>query len=81
MRQDWLLLQRLLSRQPFPTRIRSQSCRSRTCKGEKIEIADIAKRLNVAHVLEGSVRTSGNKGRITAQLVRASDSTHLWSEG
>jgi TolB-like protein len=48
--------------------------------GEKIEIAEIAKQLNVAHVLEGSVRTSGNKMRITAQLVRASDSTHLWSE-
>jgi TolB-like protein/Tfp pilus assembly protein PilF len=49
-------------------------------KGEKIEIAEIAKRLNVAHVLEGSVRTSGNKVRVTAQLIRASDSTHLWSE-
>ena len=41
-------------------------------KGEKVEIADIAKRLNVAHVLEGSVRTSGNKLRITAQLIRDS---------
>ena len=49
-------------------------------KGEKIEIAEIARKLNVAHVLEGSVRTSGSKVRITAQLVRASDSTHLWSE-
>ena len=49
-------------------------------KGEKIEIAEIAKRLNVAHVLEGSVRKSGNKVRITAQLIRACDSTHLWSE-
>jgi TolB-like protein len=49
-------------------------------KGEKIEIAEIAKKLNVAHVLEGSVRTSGNKVRITAQLVRASDSMHVWSE-
>jgi TolB-like protein/Tfp pilus assembly protein PilF len=49
-------------------------------KGERIEIAEIAKRLNVAHVVEGSVRTSGDKIRITAQLVRASDSSHLWSE-
>ena len=49
-------------------------------KGQNIEIAEIAKKLNVAHVLEGSVRTSGNKMRITAQLVRAADSTHLWSE-
>ena len=49
-------------------------------KGQNIEIAEIAKKLNVAHVLEGSVRKSGNKLRITAQLVRASDSTHLWSQ-
>ena len=49
-------------------------------KGEKIEIAEIAKKLNVAHVLEGSVRKSGNQVRITAQLIRASDSSHLWSE-
>ena len=49
-------------------------------KGEKIDIAEIAKKLNVAHVLEGSMRKSGNKLRITAQLVRTADSTHLWSE-
>jgi TolB-like protein/DNA-binding winged helix-turn-helix (wHTH) protein/Tfp pilus assembly protein PilF len=49
-------------------------------KGQNIEIGEIAKRLNVALVLEGSVRTSGNRLRITTQLVRASDSTHLWSE-
>lgn len=49
-------------------------------KGEKAEIAEIARKLRVAHVLEGSVRTSGNKMRITAQLIRAADSTQLWSE-
>ena len=49
-------------------------------KGQNIEIAEIARKLNVAHVLEGSVRKSGNQLRITAQLVRASDSTHLWSQ-
>jgi TolB-like protein len=49
-------------------------------KGKEIDIAEIAKKLNVAHVLEGSVRKSGNKLRITAQLVRTSDSTQLWSE-
>lgn len=49
-------------------------------KGEKIDIAEIARRLRVAHVLEGSVRTSGNKVRVTAQLIRAADSTQLWSE-
>src|SRR6187455_2403366 len=49
-------------------------------KGKDVEIAEIARRLNVAHVLEGSVRKSGDKLRITAQLVRASDSSHLWSQ-
>lgn len=49
-------------------------------KGQNIDIAEIAKKLNVAHVLEGSVRTSGNRLRITAQLIRTADSTHLWSE-
>jgi TolB-like protein len=49
-------------------------------KGQNMNIADIANKLNVAHVLEGSVRTSGDKLRITAQLVRAADSTRLWSQ-
>ena len=49
-------------------------------KGQNVEIAEIAKKLNVAHVLEGSVRKSGNKLRVTAQLIRTSDSTHLWSQ-
>ena len=48
-------------------------------KGKEVPIADIAKALNVAHVLEGSVRKSGNTLRITAQLIRTSDSSHLWS--
>ena len=49
-------------------------------KGKEIKVEQIAKELNVAHVLEGSVRKSGNKVRITAQLIRTADSTHLWSE-
>ena len=49
-------------------------------KDQNIDIAEIARKLNVAHVLEGSVRTSGNRLRITVQLIRAADSTHLWSE-
>ena len=49
-------------------------------KGREVDIAEIAKKLNVANVLEGSVRKSGDKLRITAQLIRASDSSHLWSE-
>jgi len=49
-------------------------------KGKNIDISEIARKLGVANVLEGSVRKSGNKVRITAQLIRATDSTHLWSE-
>jgi TolB-like protein/Tfp pilus assembly protein PilF len=49
-------------------------------KGKEADVATIARTLKVAHVLEGSVRKSGNTLRITAQLVRTSDSTHLWSQ-
>ena len=49
-------------------------------KGKDVDIAEIARKLNVANVLEGSVRKSGDTLRITAQLVRASDSSHLWSQ-
>jgi TolB-like protein/Flp pilus assembly protein TadD len=49
-------------------------------KGENLEIPEIAERLNVAHVLEGSVRKSGSQVRITAQLIRADDGFHVWSE-
>ena len=49
-------------------------------KGEKIDVQEVAQKLNVAHILEGSVRKSGNKVRITAQLIKAADGYHLWSE-
>jgi adenylate cyclase len=49
-------------------------------KGEKIGIAEVARQLHVAHVLEGSVRKAGNTVRITAQLINAATDTHLWSE-
>ena len=49
-------------------------------RNKAVDVATIAQRLNVSHVLEGSVRKSGNRVRITAQLIRASDSSHLWSE-
>jgi TolB-like protein/Tfp pilus assembly protein PilF len=49
-------------------------------KGKNVEISEIAKRLNVAHILEGSVRKSGNRLRITAQLIDTRTDTHLWSE-
>ena len=49
-------------------------------KGEKIDLQEVAQKLNVAHILEGSVRKSGNKVRITAQLIKAADGYHLWSQ-
>jgi TolB-like protein len=49
-------------------------------KGKDLEIPEIARRLNVAHILEGSVRKAGNRVRITAQLIEARSDTHLWSE-
>ena len=49
-------------------------------KGKEVDVATIAKALNVANVLEGSVRKSGNTLRITTQLIRAADSSHLWSQ-
>ncbi len=49
-------------------------------KGQNVDIPTIAAKLNVAHVLEGSVRKSGNQLRITAQLIEALTDTHLWSE-
>ena len=49
-------------------------------KGKGIDIPTIAEQLNVAHVLEGSVRKAGNQVRISAQLIEAQSDTHLWSE-
>jgi len=49
-------------------------------KGKDADIQAIAARLNVATVLEGSVRKSGKRVRVTAQLINAADGYHLWSE-
>ena len=49
-------------------------------KGQHATIAEIAKALSVTHVLEGSVRKSGGTLRVTAQLIRADNGYHLWSE-
>jgi len=49
-------------------------------KGSNASIADIARDLKVETVLEGSVRKSGNQVRVTAQLIKAADGYHLWSE-
>ncbi len=49
-------------------------------KGQNEDLRVIGETLNVAHILEGSVRKSGNKVRITAQLIRAEDGSHVWSQ-
>lgn len=49
-------------------------------KGKQVTIAEIANTLHVAHLLEGSVRKAGRTMRVTAQLIRAKDGVHLWSE-
>lgn len=49
-------------------------------KNTKKDIRDIGKELNVATVLEGSVRQAGNKIRVTAQLINTDDGFHIWSE-
>ena len=59
-----------LPRAPRPS---SSRARRSTCE-------ESAQKLNVAHILEGSVRKSGKKVRITAQLIKAADGYHLWSE-
>ncbi|MCH8289182.1 MAG: tetratricopeptide repeat protein, partial [Candidatus Marinimicrobia bacterium] len=49
-------------------------------KGEKIDIREVGEKLNVKTILEGSVRKSGSKLRITAQLINIEDGYHIWSE-
>jgi TolB-like protein/Tfp pilus assembly protein PilF len=44
------------------------------------DVSEIARQLRVAHILEGSVRRSGSRVRITAQLIKAADGYQLWSE-
>jgi serine/threonine protein kinase/Tfp pilus assembly protein PilF len=49
-------------------------------KDKQEDVRGIARQLGVTNVLEGSVRTAGNRIRVTAQLVGAADGSHLWSE-
>jgi adenylate cyclase len=66
------------------TRVRHLHVASRTSafvfKGQNTDIREVAEKLNVATVLEGSVRRAGHRLRITAQLINAADGYHLWSE-
>lgn len=65
-------------------RIRELRVISRTSafsyKGKNVALPTIAEQLNVAYVLEGSVRKAGNQVRISTQLIDARTDTHLWSE-
>ena len=51
-----------------------------TFKGKGATVAEVGRTLNVATVLEGSVRKAGNRMRISVQLVKVADGYHLWSE-
>src|SRR3989454_6302756 len=49
-------------------------------KGKSADVGDVASKLNVENILEGSLRREGNRIRITAQLINARDRFHLWSD-
>jgi TolB-like protein/Tfp pilus assembly protein PilF len=49
-------------------------------KGKDVKISQIGNELNVTYVLEGSVRKAGDQIRVTAQLIKADDGFHVWSE-
>jgi adenylate cyclase len=51
-----------------------------TFKGQSVDICDLAKKLGVSHVLEGSVRKAGGRVRINAQLIDGDSGDHLWAE-
>jgi TolB-like protein len=48
-------------------------------KDQDVPVQDIASRLGVQHIVAGSVRRAGERVRVTAQLIRAADGVHLWS--
>lgn len=56
------------------------AARTSTISIQPGDVREIARRLNVAHILEGSVRRDRDRVRVTAQLIRASDGFHLWSQ-
>jgi adenylate cyclase len=51
-----------------------------TFKGKPVDVSQVARQLNVSHVLEGSVRKAGNRVRITAQLIDGMAGDHVWGE-
>lgn len=67
-----------LSRQPWFFVIARNS--TFTYKGKAVDVREVARQLGVRYVLEGSVRKSANKVRVTGQLIDAAQGTHLWAE-
>jgi adenylate cyclase len=51
-----------------------------TFKGQSVDVAEVARKLGVSHVLEGSVRKAGGRVRINAQLIDGATGDHLWAE-
>jgi adenylate cyclase len=51
-----------------------------TFKGQSVDVCDLARKLGVSHVLEGSVRKAGGRVRITAQLIDGATGDHLWAD-
>ena len=51
-----------------------------TFKGQAVDVCDVARKLGVSHVLEGSVRKAGSRVRITAQLIDGATGDHVWAE-
>ncbi|HWI77076.1 MAG TPA: TIR domain-containing protein [Sphingomicrobium sp.] len=51
-----------------------------TFKGRSVDVCDVARKLGVTHVLEGSVRKAGNRLRITAQLINGETGGHVWAD-
>ena len=49
-------------------------------KGQSVDLCDVARKLSVSHVLEGSVRKAGNRVRITAQLIDGQSGGHVWAD-
>jgi len=49
-------------------------------KGQRIDVSEVARKLGVSHVLEGSVRKAGGRVRITAQLIQGKSGRHIWAD-
>ena len=71
------LITRLATHRDFPVIARNSSF---AYKGRSVDVKQIGRELGVAYLIEGSVRRSGTRVRVTAQLVEARNGHHLWAE-